>query len=234
MPHTIENSVLIAAFNEAPNIEACVRAVHAHTCEETEILVIDGGHDNTDEILAALSSECPRMRYIRNENDRGKGHAIRRGIAEAKGKVHIQFDADLQFIPEDIRPLASKVHKGECDVALGSRFTLSSQRDRDATALRNFGNWAISAYASLLFGQRMTDVLAGIKAWSAEAARTIDLRSDDFAYEVEIPARALQRGLQVNEYPIGTRARVAGESKVSILGSGSAILAATTRFRFTK
>lgn len=234
MQSTPDLSVIIPAFNEAAGIDRCVRAVATACTGHFEILVIDGGSDETEAVLVETARTIPQLRYIRNDNDRGKGHAIRRGIAEATGRVHVQFDADLQFMPADIMPLYQAVASGQCDVALGSRFTPSSQKDERASALRNFGNWSISLYASLLFGQRMTDVLAGIKAWSAEAAATITLESDDFAYEVEIPARALQHGLRVEEFAIGTCARETGESKVTILGSGVAIVRAMTRFRFTR
>jgi glycosyltransferase involved in cell wall biosynthesis len=227
-------SIIIPTFNEAGGIAACVQAVAAVCNEDYEILVIDGGSDQTETILRELSNAIPRLRYIKNEADRGKGHAIRRGISEARGRAHAQFDADLQFMPEDIPMLIQKVASADCDVALGSRFTPNSQKDLEASLMRKFGNWSISAYASLLFGQRMTDVLAGIKAWSAHAATVIDLQSDDFAYEVEIPARAIQRGLRVREYPIGTCARTSGESKVSIIASGSSIVSACTRFRLTQ
>jgi glycosyltransferase involved in cell wall biosynthesis len=224
-------SIIIAAFNEAASIADCVRAVAQACPPATEILVIDGGSDETGDILRTLSKELPQVRYHQNHNDRGKGHAIRTGIALASAPIHVQFDADLQFMPEDIMRLAKAVEQGECDVALGSRFTPESDKDAEAHPLRNLGNWMCSYYASLLFGQRMTDVLAGIKAWSADAAKIIDLHADDFSYEVEIPARALQRGLNVREFPIGTRARASGESKVSLLGSGTRILWHTTGFR---
>jgi len=234
MSFNCKYSILIAAFNEAESIENCLRQVAAQTPEEAEILVIDGGSDATEAIVTQIQLEIPRIRYIKNHNDRGKGHAIRRGIQEARGPIQIQFDADLQFLPEDIMKLAKHVESGQCDVALGSRFMPSSQKDKEASLLRNFGNFAISWYASILFGQRMSDVLAGIKAWSQHAAAVIDLQSDGFIYEVEIPARGLQRGLCVREFAVGTRARAAGESKVSILGSGSAILRDMTLLKWTK
>lgn len=227
-------SVIIPAFNEAAGIDRCVRAVAAACRGDFEILVIDGGSDSTAKVLLETGQDIPQLRYIHNKDDCGKGHAIRRGIAESRGSVLVQFDADLQFMPEDILPLYEAVASGECDVALGSRFTPVSRRDENASFLRNLGNWSISLYASLLFGQRMTDALAGIKAWSSQAAKIIDLQSDDFAYEVEIPARALQRGLRVREYSVGTCARKTGESKVTIMGSGVSIAQAMTRFRFSK
>jgi dolichol-phosphate mannosyltransferase len=93
------------------------------------------------------------------------------------------------------------------------------------------GNRAISAYASLCFGLRMTDVQTGLKAWTASAMRRIDLRSDNYSYEVEIAGKALMRGLRVREVPITTDARRAGKSNVTVVTAGVALLRDIAMFR---
>ena len=74
-------SVIVATFNEEANIEQCVRRILAVFAEGCELLVVDGGSDRTGEIVQELAGEFPAIRYVRNDNDRGKGHAIRTGIA---------------------------------------------------------------------------------------------------------------------------------------------------------
>lgn len=226
-------TVLIATFDEERSIETCVRRVAAVCPPESEILVIDGGNDRTGEIVRALERELP-VRYVRNENDRGKGHAIRTGCALATGDVIAQIDADLQFLPEELGRVVAPIAEGRADVALGTRFARGSRRRPGSTPfLRTVGNKLASGYASLLFGHRMTDVQAGMKAWSREAmARFGPLTSDGYAYEVEIPARALRAGLRVTDVPITTDARAAGETKVNVVLDGVPLLFAITRFRF--
>lgn len=225
-------TVLIATFDEEENIERCVRRVAAVGLERFEILVVDGGRDRTEERVRALSPELP-VRYVRNIGDRGKGHAIRRGCAEAAGDVVAQIDADLQFLPEELPKLIAPIVHGRADVALGSRFARGSVRGPGSTPLlRTLGNKLASAYASLLFGHRMTDVQAGMKAWSRRAMERIGpLTSDDYAYEAEIPARALRAGLRVVDVPITTEARAAGETKVNVILDGIPLLVSITRFR---
>jgi hypothetical protein len=89
-----------------------------------------------------------------------------------------------------------------------------------------------SAYASLLTGARLTDVLSGIKAWTRAASERIDLQSDGYSYEVELPMRALRRGLRVLEVPVTTRARLAGHSQVALVRDGARILVDISRFGF--
>lgn len=224
-------TVIVAAFNEEDSIEATLEDLRPVLPEGAEVLVVDGGSDRTGEIVSTMEPGMPGLRHIAHRDDRGKGHAIRTGIREARGRLHLQFDADGQFLARDIPNLLEPLQSGIADVVLGSRFMPDSGTDKDAAWHRNLGNHITSGWASLLFLHPLSDVLAGIKAWTREAAGIIDLQSDTFEYEVEIPSRALRRGLRVLDRPVSTRARDAGESKVPVLRTGLKVLAATTRFR---
>lgn len=225
-------SVIIAAFNEQDSIQNCVERVLRVYPTDCELLVVDGGSDGTGGIVNQMASRCPAICYIRNENDRGKGHATRTGIAHARGAIMAQIDADLQFLPEELPTLIAPLQEGRADVTLGSRFMTGSVRRPGSTPLlRTLGNKTASAYASLLFWHRMTDVQAGMKAWTRQAAHLIDLKSDNYSYEVEIPVKALRQGLRVMDVPITTAARAAGESCVNVLTDGLMLLRDISRFR---
>lgn len=226
-----ELSVIVPAFNEQESIGSTLEDLCRHLPVGSEVLVIDGGNDGTAAVVDQFTGRLPGLRYVAHPGDRGKGHAIRTGMRMARGRVQAQFDSDGQFLAKDLAALVGPIARGECDVVLGSRFMAGSGEDREALWLRSFGNLALSAWASLLFGRRLTDVLAGIKAWSGDAVRWIEPRSDTFEYEVEIPARALRAGLRVAEVPVSTRARDGGTSKVSAWRVGIRILVATARFR---
>lgn len=225
-------SVIVAAFNEEGAIGATLEDLREHLPAGSEVLVVDGGSDGTGEVVRAWMERWPELRYVAHADDRGKGHAIRTGMREARGAVQAQLDADGQFLAKDLAALVGPIMRGECDVVLGTRFVEGSGRDEEAGWTRNVGNLVVSGWASLLFGQRMSDVMAGIKAWSREVAEGIELCSDTFEYEVEIPTRALRAGFRVGEVPVSTRARVEGESKVPVFRMGMKVLVATTRFRW--
>jgi dolichol-phosphate mannosyltransferase len=144
-----------------------------------------------------------------------------------------QLDADLQFMPEELPRLVAPIAAGRADVVLGSRFTGESQHHPGGSPpLRTLGNRAVSAWASLLFAHRMTDVLAGIKAWTRPAIERIAPRLDGFAYEIEIPARALRAGLRVVDVPVTTGRRGGGESHVrSVALEGARMLWTTAALR---
>lgn len=225
-------SIIVATFNEEETIERCIRRIFAVYPSECEVLVVDGGSDRTGEITKALCGEYPGLRYIRNENDRGKGHATQVGIAAARGDILAEIDADLQFLPEELPRILEPIRDGQADVVLGSRFAAGSQRLTGSTTwLRTFGNFTTSLYASILFFHRMTDVLAGMMAWSRKTIETIRLRSDNYSYEVEIPVKALKKGLRVIDVAVTTDARQGGVSCVNVVVDGLTLLFDITRFR---
>jgi glycosyltransferase involved in cell wall biosynthesis len=229
---TPQYSIIVATLNEQDSIAGCIERILAIYPRECEVVVVNGGDDRTGAIVGAIARDNPAVRYTDNRGDRGKGHAIRVGVSLARAPIHAQIDADLQFLPEELPHVIDPIRRGEADIVLGSRFTRGSRRGSGSTpALRTFGNKAISAYASLLFGHRMTDVQAGMKAWSAHAIRRVDLRSDNYSYEVEIAAKGLKHGLRVIDVPVTTECRRTGHSNVRLMTAGLALLRDIALFR---
>ena len=227
-----EVSVIVATFNERDTIEECVRRIFGVFPSQCEVLVVDGGSDETGEIVEGLRDEFDALRYLRNENDRGKGHATKVGITASRGDWMVEIDADLQFLPEEIPRLLQPLREDRADVALGSRFMHGSVRKTGSTTpLRTFGNYVTSLYASVLFGQRMTDVRAGMTAWTRQAADIAAMVSDNYSYEVELPVKSLMRGLRVVDVPVTTEARQGGASNVHVAVDGLTILRDITLFR---
>lgn len=224
-------SVIIAAFDEEAGIERAVRAV-VDAVPGAEVLVVDGGSDGTSDVVTRLGAELPRVRLVKNPNDRGKGHAIRVGIEHATEEVQAQIDADLQFLPNELPRLVAPIFEGRADVTLGSRFMRGAVRGAGSTPFfRTLGNTTIGAYASLLAGQRITDPQAGMKAWTRAAIRRVGLVSDNYSYEAEIAIKGVLRGLRVVDVPVTTAARETGESKVNVVTDGVRLLVDATRFR---
>jgi hypothetical protein len=92
------------------------------------------------------------------------------GLAAVRAPLVAQVDADLQFLPEELPQLVEPLQAGRADLVLGSRFMRGSTRRPGSTPrIPTMENWITSAYASVLFGQRMTDILAGMKAWRGGA-----------------------------------------------------------------
>lgn len=234
-PSEPELTVIVTTLNEEATIERCLRRILAVFPVQAEILVVDGGQDNTGHIVLELAQSYPAIHYIPNPNDRGKGHAMHVGLAAARGKFLAQIDADLQFLPEELPLLLAPLRQDQADVVLGSRFADGARRLPGSTpVIRTFGNWVTSGYASLLFGRRMTDVLAGMKAWKRIVTEQVRLVAENCSYDAELPVKAVRAGFRVLDVPITTDARQGGVSAIHVVRDGARILRDLTRFRWSR
>lgn len=229
-------TIIISCFNEEANIEKCIRSV-ASAMPESEILVVHGGTDRTSEMATRLKTEIPAVRVVRNENDLGKGHAIRKGIECATHDVMAQFDADNQFFATDLPALVDPILEGRADVTLGSRFLPSADRSAyKPSFFRDYGNRTLSAYVGLLCGKKVTDVTAGVKAWTRKAIQAIDLTDDKYSYEAEIVVRAAVKKLRILELPVKYASRVEGismhTSSLKVIIAGFTIIKNCVSYRF--
>lgn len=229
-------SILVACLNEEDNIGPCLDAL-LRAVPSAEILVIAGGGDRTAERAEALAQTHPQIRVIRNAGDRGKGHAIQRGIAEARAAAMAQFDADMQFDAADLPAILGPVQAGACDLCVGSRFLPGAVRTESRpAACRDFGNRLLAGWASLLAGQHLTDVTSGLKAWSRSAIAQIAFRDLAYSYEVEMVVRAARLGLRVREIPVRYASRTAGVSMhrntVALAKAGGMIALKALQARF--
>ena len=180
-------SVIISCFNEEKTIEHCVQSV-ASAMPEAEIVVVHGGNDRTFEVARSLATEIPKVMPVRQRERPGQRPRHQDGDCQTPpGDVMAQFDADLQFFATDLPALVQPLLAGEVNVCLGSRFLPASNRAAYKPSwFRDCGNRVLAGYISLLSGRKVTDVTAGVKAWTRAAIAAIDFRDDRYTYEAEI------------------------------------------------
>ena len=204
-------SVIIPAFNEAATIEDCLRAVVGRNPGlELELLVVDdGSSDDTRKVLAGLS--IPGLRAIHHEKNRGKGAAIRTGLAAATGDVVLIQDADLEYDPADYAALLEPIRQGRAEVVYGSR-TKHPHYTRHSFAFF-WGGQAVTMATNLLFGSDLSDEPTCYKVFKAGVLKDIDLRCEGFEFCPEVTGKVLKRGHAIVEVPISYRPRSAAEGK---------------------
>jgi glycosyltransferase involved in cell wall biosynthesis len=218
-------SVVIPAYNEAGTIEQALRAVGRAlpTVPKQIIVVDDGSTDGTREWLRAQSAPGSALRsdlgpqveleVIFHEQNRGKGGAVRTGFAHCRGDVVIIQDADLEYDPEDWRPMWNLVvERSVADVVYGSRFYGNPHRSLN---FHHFlGNKLISWMFNVLFNQTLTDIEVCYKMMRIEVLRSFDLRCEDFGIEVELTARiARSRRWRIYEVGVSYFGRTYAEGK---------------------
>ena len=219
-------SVVIAAHNEAPSIAAVVRGCLAYTPDLLEVLVVDdGSRDGTSERAREAGA-----RVVRLELNQGKGTALRRGIAEARGEELVFLDADGQDDPAEIPRLLAALGPG-VDLVIGSRF-LGTFQDGAITPVNRVGNLGLTAVANLLFDMQITDTQAGFRAVRRRVLEGLALRARAYDIETELLLRVCLAGGGVTEVPVTRAARVHGRSGLSSLRDGTRILHCILRVRW--
>jgi dolichol-phosphate mannosyltransferase len=215
--------VVIPTYNEAEVVEDLVRAVHRELTAdggEFRILVVDDDSpDGTGAIVDRLASELPEVEPLHRGAKDGLGRAYLAGFARAlEGGADFvaQMDADFSHAPADLPRLLAAVRDG-ADMALGSRYVAGGGVE-DWGPIRRAISRGGCAYARLALGVRIRDLTGGFKAHRRTTLEAIDLdgvRSQGYAFQIEITYRALRRGLRVVELPIVFRDRRRGHSKMS-------------------
>ena len=191
-------SVIIPAYNEAERIGPTLRAVlewlRARGEDASyEILVVDDGStDETAAVVRALA--LPRVRLLGSRPNRGKGHAVRLGMLEARGETRVFLDADHSVSISQFPYLLDALRRG-ADVAIGSRYVPGASTPLKAPWYRRawsrLGNRVVRA--GLLEG--VLDTQCGFKAFTGAAAEEIFSRARFCGWGFDIEVIALARGL---------------------------------------
>jgi glycosyltransferase involved in cell wall biosynthesis len=233
-------SVIIPAYNEAGSIEGCVRDVLAQRPAglPIEVIVVESNsRDDTRAIATRLSAELP-IRLILEDAPRGKGSAVRKGLAAATGEVVIIQDADLEYSPSDYDKLVRPIVDGETLFVLGSR-VLGAQHwairrfedDPIRQLMFNAGGQVVNAFFNLLYGTHLTDQATMFKVFHLDAAKSIQWVSDSWDLDVEIVAKLVRSGALPVEVPVRYRARSGDQGKKMRLRDVLTVVKAMIRFR---
>jgi dolichol-phosphate mannosyltransferase len=216
--------LILPTYNEAENIERIVRAANAVLADAApeghRILVVDDSSpDGTGEIADGLAGELGTVEVLHRTRRQGLGPAYLAGFAYALGRdaSHVmEMDSDFSHDPADLARLLAAVRDG-ADLALGSRY-VPGGGVTDWGLLRQFVSRGGSWYARVVLGLQVRDLTGGFKCFRREVLEAIDLptvRSQGYAFQVELTYRAVNAGFRVVEVPITFRDRQHGHSKMS-------------------
>jgi dolichol-phosphate mannosyltransferase len=216
--------LILPTYNEAENVRAIVLAagevLSRAAPEGFRVLVVDDGSpDGTGRLADALSEEHDWVHVLHRTEKNGIGPAylagFRHGLERGAGFL-MEMDSDFSHDPADLARLLAAVRDG-ADLALGSRY-VPGGGVRDWGLLRRFVSEGGSTYARLVLGLKVRDLTGGFKCFRREVLETIALervRSQGYAFQVELTYRAVQAGFRVQEVPIVFRDRQHGQSKMS-------------------
>ncbi len=223
-------SVIVPVFNERATVTEIVRRMRAVDLGlDLEIIIVDdGSSDGTEKVLPAL--EDSTVRVLHHDGNRGKGAAIRTGLAVARGDLILIQDADLEYDPEDWPKLLAPIARGRAQVVYGSRFT--GER-KNMLVWHWIGNRVLSAVTNVLYNTTLSDMETCYKLFDRRVLDGITIQSDRFDFEPEITAKVLRRGYRIYEVPISYTGREFDEGKKISWRDGFGALRALIRFRFS-
>jgi dolichol-phosphate mannosyltransferase len=211
--------VILPTFNERENLERIVAAILDQGPEFEVLVVDDNSPDGTGEIADRLSNaRLGRVHVLHRPSKQGLGTAYIQGflwaLARAYGYV-FEMDADFSHDPNDLPRMREAVRQG-ADVAVGSRW-VPGGGTRNWSFLRTFISRGGSIYARLILGIPVNDLTSGFKCFSRHVLERLDLqsiRSNGYAFQVEMNYRCYQHGFSIDEVPITFVDRRVGKSKM--------------------
>jgi glycosyltransferase involved in cell wall biosynthesis len=195
-------------YNEAPAVAELLRCVCKAPlpdwCEMEVVVVDDGSTDHTMETIREFAREhteyAPRLRIHESLINHGKGAALRAGFKIAAGDIILVQDGDLEYSPSDYATLLEPFSDPDVHVVYGSRFLRgipSGMKRRNLIA-----NLVLSATATILYGQRITDEATGYKVFRRHVLDHFELACRRFEFCPEFTGNALKAGFRIHEVPI--------------------------------
>ena len=218
-------TVVVPTYNEADNLPPLVDELLALPLEGLRVLVVDDDSpDGTGKLADELAQTHERVSVLHRTVKDGLGRAYVEGFTAAladrlpgEPAWIVQMDADGSHPVDAIPRMLQTALRTGADLVIGSRYVLGGSIDSawgiSRRYLSGFGNW----YANCVLDLSIHDATAGFKLWSAGELRSLDLarvRSNGYAFQVEMNFLARRRGCRIMEIPIHFSDRAVGQSKM--------------------
>ncbi|MGI9145375.1 MAG: polyprenol monophosphomannose synthase [Chloroflexota bacterium] len=212
--------VVLPTYNERENVEPIVTAILGQSADLEVLVVDDNSPDGTGHIVDALAAAQPhRVHVIHRAGKRGLGTAYIEAFSWALARDYdyvFEMDADFSHDPADLLRLREPLSAGVADASIGSRW-VAGGGTRNWSVARTLISRGGSLYARLVLGVPVEDLTSGFKCFSRRVLERLDLpnvRSNGYAFQVELNYRCHCQGFRVVEVPIMFVDRRVGKSKM--------------------
>lgn len=211
--------VIVPTYNERENITRIVPMILAQD-ERLEVLVVDDNSpDGTGQLADAMAAADPRVKVLHRTNKEGLGKAYLAGFEWALAHPYeyiFEMDADFSHDPSHLTEFLAAIQNA--DLVLGSRY-----RDGKVTVVnwpitRLLLSYAANIYARGVTGLKLWDGTGGFKCFRRKVLEAIPLKevkSNGYAFQIEMSFRAWKKGFRIVEIPIVFHDRTEGQSKMS-------------------
>ncbi|MGD6805677.1 MAG: glycosyltransferase family 2 protein [Candidatus Bathyarchaeia archaeon] len=204
-------SVIICALNEEKNLSCVLPNIPKWV---DEVILVDG--HSSDNTVAVAKNLLASIKII-SQPGKGKGEALKCGVACATGDIIVTLDADGTYPSEEMPRFVDAILSGY-DFSKGTRFI--SEKPACMPKNRQFGNKILAMTTNLLFGSKYTDVCSGYYAFRRDLFGKLSLKSNGFEMEQELFVKVAKMKCKVTEVPHSYRRRLYGSSKTQDFRQG--------------
>ena len=211
--------VVIPTYNEAGNVPSIVPQVLAQDARLEVLVVDDNSPDGTGQLAAAIAAQEPRVHVIHREGKLGLGTAYLTGFTWAleRGYDYVfEMDADFSHDPAHLKQFLKAIE--EADLVLGSRYLGGRVTVVNWPMPRLLLSYCANVYARWITGLHIWDLTWGFKCFRRHVLEGMDLarvRSNGYAFQIEMSVRAWRKGFTLKEIPIVFVDRTEGQSKMN-------------------
>ena len=211
--------VVVPTYNEAPNVLNIVPQVLSQDPRLEVLVVDDNSPDGTGQMADELAAKNPRVHVVHREGKLGLGTAYIRGFKWAleRGYDYVfEMDADFSHDPAHLKEFLKAIE--DADIVLGSRYLDGKVTVVNWPMGRLMLSYCANIYARWITGLRIWDLTGGFKCFRRRVLETIDLsqvRSNGYAFQIEMSVRAWRKGFKFREIPIVFVDRTEGQSKMN-------------------
>jgi dolichol-phosphate mannosyltransferase len=211
--------VIIPTYNERRNVERIIEATLAADDRVQVLVVDDNSPDGTGDIADRVAAGNPRVHVLHRSGKLGLGTAYLTGFRWALEHAFdyiFEMDADFSHDPNHLPQFIKAAE--DADLVLGSRYRRGKVTVVNWPITRLMLSYAANMYARGVTGLMLWDSTGGFKCFRRSVLEAIDLsavRSNGYAFQIEMSYRAWKRGFRIVEIPIVFTDRTEGESKMS-------------------
>lgn len=237
-------SIVVPVYNERATAATLLDSVLGVELSgvEKEIVIVEGrSTDGTRELVKGYEGR-PGVKVVYEEAPRGKGAAVRAGLALVTGDVVLIQDGDLEYSVADYGKVLEPILAGRADVVFGTRVASSPQHwqfrrfagfERVYGFFVNLGGVLFTGLFNALYGTHLSDGATMFKVFRVRDVQALTLRSDGFDYDWEISGKLARLGRRFAEVPVSYKARSRAEGKkIRFWRDGWRVFAAIVRYRF--
>lgn len=167
------------------------------------------------------------------QEGKGFGDALIKGINSVKTKFFCIFNADGSFNPKELIGMYEQINEYNYDLIFGTRYEKDCSSDDD-TVITYIGNFVFTLIGKIFFKLKVSDILYTFVLGKTNAAQSLDLKSKNFIFCVELPIKASRKNLKMANFKCHERNRIAGKKKVNAFIDGLSILSGMIKFFFKK